>query len=140
MALNIDVGGFVPRPAQAVLEHRYGDCKDHVVLLEALLRAVGIESSPALVNSGAAMKLPELAISTPFNHVIVHVTGLDLYPDSTARFAPLGTLPDAVMDQPVLLTASGQIARTPRTTAQTNRTHTRAWMELAADGGVRHPG
>ena len=37
VALNIDVGGFVPRPAQAVLEHRYGDCKDHVVLLEAAL-------------------------------------------------------------------------------------------------------
>ncbi len=137
VALNIDVGGFVPRPAQAILENRYGDCKDHVVLLEALLRAVGIESSPALVNSGAAMKLPELAISTPFNHVIVHVTGLDLYLDSTARFAPMGTLPDAVMDKPVLLTASGQVARTPRTTAQTNRTHTRVWMELAADGGVR---
>jgi len=137
VALNIDVGGFVPRSAQAVLEHRYGDCKDHVVLLEALLRSVGIESSPALVNSGVAMKVPELAIFSPFNHVIVHVTGLDLYLDSTSRFAPMGTLPDSVMDKPVLLTASGRMARTPRTTAQTNRTHTRVWMELTAAGGVR---
>jgi hypothetical protein len=137
MALTIDVGGFVPRPAQAVLDHRYGDCKDHVVLLEALLRAAGIESSPALVNAGMAMKLPELAIWTPFNHVILHVTGLDLYLDSTARFAPMGTLPDWVMDKPVLLTASGRLARTPRTTPKVNQTLTRVWMDLTPEGGVR---
>ena len=137
VALNIDVGGLVPRPAQAVLDHRYGDCKDHVVLLEALLRAAGIESSPALVNAGMAMKLPELAIWTPFNHVILHVTGLDLYLDSTARFAPMGTLPDWVMDKPVLLTASGRLARTPRTTPKLNQTLTRVWMDLTPEGGVR---
>jgi transglutaminase-like putative cysteine protease len=136
VALNIDVGGFVPRAAQAVLDHRYGDCKDHVVLLEALLRAVGIDSSPALVNAGSAMKLPELAIWSPINHVILHVTALDLYLDSTARFAPMGTLPDWVMDKPVLLTASGRLARTPRTSPQVNGTHTRVWMELMLDGGV----
>jgi predicted transglutaminase-like cysteine proteinase len=137
VALNIDVSGLVPRPAQAVLDHRYGDCKDHVVLLEALLRAAGIESSPALVNAGMAMKLPELAIWTPFNHVILHVTGLDLYLDSTARFAPMGKLPDWVMDKPVLLTASGRLARTPRTTPKANQTLTRVWMDLAPEGGVR---
>ena len=49
-----------------------------LVLLEALLRAVGIESSPALVNAGSAMKLPALAIWSPINHVILHVTALDL--------------------------------------------------------------
>jgi hypothetical protein len=48
----------------------------------------------------------------------------------------MGTLLDWVMDKPVLLTASGRLARTPRTSPQVNGTHTRVWMELMLDGGM----
>ena len=48
------------------------------------------------------------ALLSPFNHVITYVPGLNLYLDSTARFAPMGALPDEVMDKPVL-----QPARSP---------------------------
>jgi hypothetical protein len=136
VSLEIGAGGYIPHPAQSILDHRYGDCKDHVVLLEALLRAVGIESTPALVNSGRAMRLPQLTLLTPFNHVITYVPSLDLYLDSTARFAPIGTLPDEVMDKPVLLTATGQVARTPKSSPATEFTHTRAWMQVLASGEV----
>lgn len=136
VALEIGTGGFVPNPAQSILEHRYGDCKDHVVLLEALLRAVGIESSPALVNSQRAMRLPELATLGPFDHVITYVPSLDLYLDSTARFAPLGALPSEVQDKPVLLTATGREARTPRSSPATDFTHTRLWMQVSETGEV----
>ncbi|MEI8266808.1 MAG: DUF3857 and transglutaminase domain-containing protein, partial [Betaproteobacteria bacterium] len=136
VSLEIGAGGYIPHTAQSILEHRYGDCKDHVVLLEALLRAVGIESTPALVNSGRAMRLPQLTLLTPFNHVITYVPSLDLYLDSTTRFAPIGTLPDEVMDKPVLLTATGQVARTPKSSPATEFTHTRAWMQVLASGEV----
>jgi hypothetical protein len=36
IAVSIEDGGFVPRSAEQVLANLYGDCKDHVVLLEAL--------------------------------------------------------------------------------------------------------
>jgi hypothetical protein len=49
----------------------------------------------------------------------------------------MGTLPDWVMDKPVLLTASGRLARTPRTTPKVNQTLTRVWMDLTPEGGVR---
>ena len=61
--------------AQAVLKNRYGDCKDHVVLLEALLAAVGIPSSAALVNSGNAYSMPAIGVVSPLNHVITYVPG-----------------------------------------------------------------
>jgi transglutaminase-like putative cysteine protease len=32
-----------------VLKTRYGDCKDQTALMQAMLAAVGIESTPALV-------------------------------------------------------------------------------------------
>jgi hypothetical protein len=136
VSLEIGAGGYIPHAAQSILDNRYGDCKDHVVLLEALLRAVGIESTPALVNSGRAMRLPQLTLLTPYNHVITYVPSLDLYLDSTARFAPIGTLPDEVMDKPVLLTATGQVVRTPKSSPATEFTHTRAWMQVLASGEV----
>jgi hypothetical protein len=136
VSLEIGAGGYIPHTAQSILEHRYGDCKDHVVLLEALLRAVDIASTPALVNLGRAMRLPELTLLTPFNHVITYLPSLGLYLDSTARFAPLGTLPEEVMDKPVLLTATGQVARTPRSNPATDFTHTRAWMQVVDTGEV----
>ncbi len=58
VAVYVGAGGVVPHSAQAVLDNRYGDCKDHVALLEALLKAVAIESSPALINAGNAYVLP----------------------------------------------------------------------------------
>jgi hypothetical protein len=134
--MEVGAGGYIPNEAQSILDHRYGDCKDHVVLLEALLRAVGIESTPALVNLGRAMRLPELTLLTPFNHVITYVPSLGLYLDSTARFAPLGTLPEEVMDKPVLLTATGQVARTPRSNPAADFTHTRTWMQVVDTGEV----
>src|SRR5882672_6014767 len=37
VAVYMGPGGVVPHSAEAVLHNRYGDCKDHVVLLEAML-------------------------------------------------------------------------------------------------------
>jgi hypothetical protein len=82
------------------------------------------------------MRLPQLTLLTPYNHVITYVPSLGLYLDSTARFAPIGTLPDEVMDKPVLHTATGQVARTPKSSPATEFTHTRAWMQVLASGEV----
>ena len=136
VSMAVGAGGFIPHMAQSILDHRYGDCKDHVVLLESLLRAVGIDSTPALVNQGSSMRLPELSLFSPFNHVITYVPSLGLFLDSTARFAPMGTLPAEVMDKPVLLTANGQVARTPRSSSESDFTHTRVWLQVMATGAV----
>ncbi len=115
VAVYIDAGGVVPHPAQSVLENRYGDCKDHVALLEALLKAVDIESSPALINLGNAYTLPVAAALRVINHVITYVPSLDLYLDSTASSIAPGYLPPQDLDKPVLLTRTGELARTPAT-------------------------
>jgi len=113
LGVYVGAGGFVPRKATEIFATRYGDCKDHVALLEAMLRAVGIESSPALINLGDAYGLPELAVSNPINHVITYVPSLDLYVDSTAQFAAVGTLPSEDSNKPVIITATGELKRTP---------------------------
>jgi transglutaminase-like putative cysteine protease len=113
-AIYLANGGLVPHYAADILNNLYGDCKDHVVLLEALLKSKGIASSHALINSGDAYSLPKLGIVTPFNHVITYIPSLDIFLDSTAQLAPYGTLPKTVMDKPVMLTALQKLGRTPR--------------------------
>jgi transglutaminase-like putative cysteine protease len=128
-------GGFVPNDADTVLQRRFGDCKDHVALLEALLRAVGIESTPALINAGDRYRLHDLPMPL-FDHVITYIPELDLYLDPTAGFAPMGTLPASVSGKPVVLTATGVISQTPATHPQRDATHVRSTMRLADNGSV----
>jgi transglutaminase-like putative cysteine protease len=113
VAVYVGVGGVVPHPAQAVLDNRYGDCKDHVALLEALLKAVAIESTPVLINMGNAYVLPKVPTTGLLNHAITYIPGLDLYLDSTATPIAAGYLPIPELGKPVLLTQSGTLARTP---------------------------
>ena len=113
VAVYVGNGGVVPHAAQAVLDNRYGDCKDHVALLEALLKAVAIESSPALINAGNAYVLPQVPTLGVLNHVITYVPSLDLYLDSTATPISAGYLPLPELGKPVLLTQTGERKQTP---------------------------
>lgn len=113
VAVHIGVGGVVPHPAATVLAQRYGDCKDHAVLLEALLAAAGIDSTGALVNSGNVFRLPRTPTLGIFNHIITYVPSLDLFLDPSADTVAAGYLPEPVMGKPVLLVKSGRVAATP---------------------------
>jgi len=117
VAVYINAGGVVPHAAQSVLDNRYGDCKDHVALLEALLKAVAIESSPALISYGSAYTLPKVAALSPINHAITYIPSLDLFLDSTATGTAAGYLPNLDLDKPVLLTRTGEMGHTPATQA-----------------------
>ena len=130
-------GGYVPHDSQTILSNRWGDCKDHVVILEALLAAKGIESSAVLINTGATYQLPRLAGVNAFNHVITYVPSLDLYLDSTAQFAPMGTLPSADLNKNVVLTALNKVGKTPPMLAGENTAITHVTMKVLPDGKIQ---
>lgn len=121
VGVYIGPGGVVPHPAATVLQNRYGDCKDHASLLEALLGAVGIDSTGALINSGNVFRLPRIPTMGIFNHMITYVPSLDLYLDSTADSIAAGYLPNQDLGKPVLLTKSGRIAQTPVSQIEKNK-------------------
>jgi hypothetical protein len=70
-----------------VLTRRFGDCKDKTLLLLTLLRELGIQARPALVNTDWRQSLDALH-PTPgaFDHVIaqVHLDGRDYWMDATS--------------------------------------------------------
>jgi len=129
-------GGYVPHSAPSILKARYGDCKDHATLLEALLRSVGIESSQVLINSDAAYLLPRLPSFAVFDHVITYVPSLNLFLDSTSRMTPLGLLPAGVVGKPGLITSTGQVIVTPLDDIAKDRTETTTRMTLNPDGSI----
>ena len=136
VSVSLGKGRLVPHPASQVLANRYGDCKDHVVILESLLDAVGIASSPAMINSGASHLFAPIGIHYPINHVITYVPSLDLYLDSTDPFVPFGTLPLAVVDRPVILTALDRLGRTPSTKADDHVSRTEMNINIRTDGTI----
>lgn len=129
-------GGFIPHPADQVLANRYGDCKDHAILMQALLAAVGIQSSTALVSSGNAYTISNIGSFAPTNHAITYVPSLDLYVDSTDQFSHYGTLSFGVMDKPTVLTALGRLGRTPRMLASDNVNRAEISMVIKRDGTI----
>lgn len=61
-----------PSLASETLARRYGDCKDKVVLLISLLKQMGIEASPALVDTTSGLtSADEYVQRDAFDHVIV---------------------------------------------------------------------
>jgi transglutaminase-like putative cysteine protease len=120
VAVYLGNGGLEPNPAQSILDNHYGDCKDHVVILEALLAARGIQSTPVLIGAGGGPTLPAIPLLGRFNHAITYIPEFDLYLDSTSAYARFGQLPDGDLGAPVLLTRQGTVARTPENDAARN--------------------
>ncbi len=134
VAVYVGAGGVVPHAAQTVLDNRYGDCKDHVALLEALLSAAGIKSTPALLNLGNAYVFPKVPTLGVLNHVITYVPSLDLYLDSTDPSIAAGYLPLAALNKRVLLTATGEFGRTPA--IQLNQVSSDLLFKVKGDGAA----
>lgn len=108
-------GGVVPHQAAETLANLYGDCKDHATLLQTLLKAIGINSSTALIYNGYQYQHQKIASMDAFNHAITYIPELDLFVDSTAEVAPFGTLPQSETESPALITQTGEIRTTPKT-------------------------
>jgi hypothetical protein len=72
--LGMGDGGYVPANADDTWARRFGDCKAKTALLLALLKNLGLDAEPVLVNLGAGDGLDELPPAlAAFNHVIVRV-------------------------------------------------------------------
>lgn len=72
LGVEIGPGSHAPSPPALVFERRFGDCKDKTLLLLSMLRELGIEARPALVDTYSGSSLPERQPSPGlFDHVLV---------------------------------------------------------------------
>ncbi len=136
VALFIGVGGWVPHDTDHILAKRYGDCKDHVTLMHALLKAVGIESRPALINTTPQYDLDPVPVG--FNHVITYIPALNKFLDATATHTPFEMLPHVVYGKPVVVSNGHQadIKRTPALSSSANVVVSQTHMKIGANGSA----
>jgi transglutaminase-like putative cysteine protease len=74
LGIEMGRGSHEPRQPAVVMSQRYGDCKDKALFLAALLRELGVEAYPALVNTKLRSHLDDF-LPSPFlfDHVITEV-------------------------------------------------------------------
>ncbi|MGQ0708684.1 MAG: transglutaminase-like domain-containing protein [Rhodoferax sp.] len=137
VALYLGVGGWVPHDTAHILEKRYGDCKDHVLVMLALLQALGLDAQPALVNIYSDYGLDPVGMG--FNHVVVYVPGLNKFLDPTDTFTPYERLPYAVYGKPTVVSDGhgARVVRTPVLAAQDNSVVSKSRFVIAADGSAQ---
>jgi transglutaminase-like putative cysteine protease len=89
VGLEMGVNSHLPTPAHETLALKYGDCKDKALLFTTILKALGIDAYPALVNTEEtkllAQRLPAVNL---FNHVIVtlELNGDRIWLDPTLNY------------------------------------------------------
>jgi hypothetical protein len=96
VAIELGVGGMQPHAAAEVFAHRYGDCKDKVTLLSAMLSQLGIDSAYVLVNTERGAVTADSPPQPDFDHMIIAVrlpadTGQAALPAET-RSTQLGSV------------------------------------------------
>ena len=128
-------GGYIPNEPSTIIARGFGDCKDHAILMNVLLAAVGIESQEVLITQEPSYTLPPTAIVGAFNHLIVYVPSLDLFADPTDPYSNLGALPDVDAGKPVLLVSKGKskVASTPKVGTDGNTAKIDTRIDLDAD-------
>lgn len=137
VGIFLGAGAVVPHAAEQVLANRYGDCKDHVTLMTALLAAKGIEARTVLVSAGTSFWVGKLPLLQNFNHVILYLPGLDLWADPTSGTTPFGRLPALVQGKTVVLAPSGEVRSTPVDKSSDNVTVRRVRYEIQPDGSIK---
>ena len=157
-AIELGIGAYQPQPAAEVLSRGYGDCKDKVTLLSAMLQEIGVESYYVLVNSARGVITDTSPPEFGFNHVILAIRlpdgvedesfgalvrhpklGRLLIFDPTNPFVPLGSLSGSLQDGYGLLVApdAGELIQLPRLAGRANAINRSATMSLDDDGTLR---
>jgi hypothetical protein len=89
LGIELGTGSYQPREPATVCETRFGDCKDQAYLLITLLRRMGFDASPVLVNTSTRSLVGAMLPSpASFNHVVVATTldGRRVFLDPTQTY------------------------------------------------------
>ena len=140
ISVQLGIGGFKPFPIQYVEEKKYGDCKALTNYMRYMLKAVGINAYPALINAGSkrAPFNPSFPASY-FNHVILCVPfGNDtIWLECTSKNNKAGVLGKFTENRNALLLTEkgGKVIATPKSNSYNNRLLTKTIITLNEDGG-----
>ena len=156
VAIEIGIGGAQPHPAGDVFRYRYGDCKDKVTLLKAMLAEAGIRSyyvlvdtrrgfiNPAVPSSWGnhaiiAIELPEEVKDPKYLSTVATKSGKRyIIFDPTDEYSPVGVLGSELQSSYGLLVTDdgGELIRLPLLPPDWNQVTRKGTFVLSADGSL----
>ncbi|GAB3991630.1 hypothetical protein GCM10028807_22130 [Spirosoma daeguense] len=142
VSIQLGLGGWQTIEAEKVAINKYGDCKALTNYAQALLKAAGIKSIPALVRAGDDE--PDLLIDFPsfqFNHVILCVPDErdTLFLECTSEHGHAGYMSDFTGNRHVLLVLpdGGRLVKTPTYHSAYNRQQRHINIKLTDQGDAK---
>jgi hypothetical protein len=158
VAIELGIGGQQPHPAVDTFRHRYGDCKDKVTLLGAMLGEIGVDSYYVIINTERGTVTAASPPNLDFNHAIIAIAlpadvdvatlaarvrhpklGEILFFDPTDALTPFGSLSGALQANVGMLVApdGGELLALPQLSADSNGVARSATMSLDEKGTLR---
>jgi Domain of Unknown Function with PDB structure (DUF3857)/Transglutaminase-like superfamily len=154
VAIELGIGGFQPHAAADTFIHRYGDCKDKVTLMSAMLEEIGVHSNYVLINTTRGSVTGSTPPNLDFNHAILAVElpadldvralkarmpfghGQILFFDPTNYLTAFGDLSgDLQANYGLLVTRDGgELVELPQLAVETNGVQRTATMVLDESG------
>jgi transglutaminase-like putative cysteine protease len=129
--------GYVPHKPTEILRNGYGDCKDHVLLMQTLLKAKGIDSVPVSIDWGDMFQTLPLPTAYQFNHMIIYLPDYNIFADPTDNYGSFGELDYSRSNKFVVMaTEKGRTAYTPKSVAEQNRYLMNSTITIAPDGTI----
>jgi Transglutaminase-like enzymes, putative cysteine proteases len=139
VSIQLGIGGFKPFSADFTDKKKYGDCKGLSNYMKAALKAVGINSHVAIINSdyNSEPVEPDFPIDV-FDHVILCVPQPkdSIWLECTSNTADFGVLGSFTENRRALLVTDngGVLVPTPSSKAANNTQHATTTVQLEEDG------
>jgi hypothetical protein len=149
-------GGYKPHTAGEIFAKSYGDCKDKVTLMRAMLKVAGIASYPVGIYSGDPYYVREAWPSPQqFNHAIIAISASDatmqgvsiqhpslgrlVFFDPTDPDTVLGDLPEQLQGSFALVVADdkGSLVRIPTMPTEKSMVRRQTEFVLSSDGSIQ---
>ncbi|MCC6411466.1 MAG: DUF3857 domain-containing protein [Saprospiraceae bacterium] len=143
VSIQLGIGGFQPFTAEEVDKTGYGDCKALSNYTRALLKAVDIPSTYAVIGAGddRRIRYPDFCSFGQANHVIlcVPIKNSDtLWLECTSQRQPCVYQGDFTSNRLALLVDKngGKLVQTAHYTQEQNRLENTFQFEVKSDGGA----
>ncbi len=138
-AIYLANGGWEPHDTAHILKTKYGDCKDQVTLMYALLKEQGILAEPVLISTHNEFTLDPLPVAGSYNHTILYLPSLKKYLDPTASTLPYQGMSHSLHGRPVVRSNGLQsfIDKTPAIQPSDNSTSVHTTLTISIDGSAQ---